>query len=415
MKTLGMVTEYNPFHNGHLYHLHRSLEESGCDSSVCVMSGNFTQRGEPAIVNKWTRAQMALEAGVDLVVELPLPYAMSGAEHFSFGSVKLLESLGIIDVICFGSECGDIETLEIAADVLAYEPDSFKIQLKKFLDSGISFPAARESALKSYFSENSPIGSAAAECLSEPNNILGVEYLKALKRIRSQIRPMTIKRSGAGHNEPALCDGISGAAAIRNSIISKKSELSGLGNVMPASSLRLLERDFELGKGPVYSDKFGKIILSMLRGMDPESLAKYPDVSEGLENRILEASYLSGSLEELVERIGTKRYALTRIRRILMSVLTGMEAENIRAFDDNGGPQYIRILGFSEKGRSLIALSKKKASLPIIVKPSNFKDSINPHLSRMLALEAHATDIYVLGYEGAEYRLGGQEYTSNLF
>jgi predicted nucleotidyltransferase len=415
MKTLGMVTEYNPFHNGHLYHLRQSLEKSGCDSSVCVMSGNFTQRGEPAIVNKWTRAQMALEAGVDLVIELPLPFALSGAEHFAMGSVKLLESLGIVDAICFGSECGDIETLNAAAEILASEPESFRKHLKAALDSGISFPAARQAAMKSYLSENPHNMPGAAECLSYPNNILAVEYLKALKRISGRMRPLTIKRTGAGHNDPAICGAVSGAAAIRNAILSKNLDLSALGDVMPATSLSLLKRDFDLGKGPVSGEKFGKIILSLLRSMDPEELANYPDMSEGLENRILEASSQSGTLEELVENIGTKRYTRTRIQRILMSVLIGMTADAVRGFDDNGGPQYLRILGFSEKGRALLALAKEKAALPIIVKPSNFKDSDDPDIRRMLALESHSTDIYVMGYESSGYRLGGQEYTSNLF
>lgn len=415
MKILGMVTEYNPFHNGHLYHLRRSLEESGSDASVCVMSGNFVQRGEPAIVNKWTRAQMALDAGVDLVIELPLPYALSGAEHFALGSVKLLESLGIVDTICFGSECGDIATLEAAADILADEPESFRKHLKKYLDSGISFPAARESALKSYLSVNADNKPGIAECLSQPNNILAVEYLKALKRIPGHMRPITIQRTGAGYNDPALCGGISGAAAIRNAILSKKYELSDLEDVMPATSLSLLKRDFDLGKGPVYGEKFGNIILSLLRSMKPEDVIKYPDVSEGLENRILEASSQSGTLEELVERIGTKRYTRTRIQRILISVLIGMTADAVRGFDDNGGPQYLRILGFSSKGRDLILFAKEKATLPLIVKPANFKDSVNPLLRRMLTLESHSTDIYVMGYESSGYRLGGQEFTSNLF
>jgi predicted nucleotidyltransferase len=214
MKVLGIVAEYNPFHNGHLYHIQKSKEATGCDYVVCVMSGNFIQRGEPALLNKWARAEMALINGVDLVIELPVYYSLASAEFFAFGSVKLLDSLGIIDCLCFGSESGTIKELDMFADVFINEPESYKMFLSKNLKLGYSFPKSRSIALSEFLS-TSGINDQKLDELSKSNNILGIEYIKALKRISSAIKPYTIERIGTGYrSEKALGKIASATAAV---------------------------------------------------------------------------------------------------------------------------------------------------------------------------------------------------------
>ena len=198
MSVLGIVTEYNPLHNGHIHHLKESLAVSSADTAVCVMSGNFVQRGEPAIIDKWIRAEIALRAGMDLVIELPVVYALSSAELFAFGAVKILDSLGFVNAICFGSEAGALEPLDAIAEILANEPEEYKALLKKNLDKGLSYPASRESALKGF------LGTGMAELVSSSNNILAIEYLKALKRLNSPIKAFTIHRIGGAYNSECI-------------------------------------------------------------------------------------------------------------------------------------------------------------------------------------------------------------------
>ncbi len=427
MKVLGMITEYNPFHNGHIYHLRQSLIESGADASVCVMSGSFVQRGEPSIINKWVRAKTAVESGVDLVIELPVAYSLRSAEYFAWGAVKLLDSLGIVDTLSFGSECGSLSQLELIVNILSDEPDEYKVLLKAELSAGSSFPRARENAVRKFLSStaadlqsdsslHSGCGSSdAASCLSDSNNILGIEYLKALKKMTSSIKPITIRRIGNEYNSTTLDAELSSASSIRTAIVAKRLKPTELADYLPEYSVKLMGNEFINGRGPVGIENFGQVLLSKLRGMTARDLAFYPDVSEGLENRILEAASKSGTLGELISLSVSKRYTLSRIRRILFSVLIDMNSDLLADFDVNGGPQYIRVLGFNEKGRMLLSDIKKNASLPIMVKPANFKDADNPLLTQMLMLEAHATDLYVMAYTNPEQRFGGQEFTCNLF
>jgi predicted nucleotidyltransferase len=217
MKTIGIVAEYNPFHNGHLYQLQASRGQTGADCAVVVMSGNYTQRGEPAIVDKWARAEMALHSGADLVIELPVAYAMGSAEYFAYGAVKLLDSLNAVNMICFGSEAGSIEKLSAAAAILADEPESYKSYLKDYLSKGLSFPAARQKAISSYC-KNTYGKDDLSSLLKSPNNILGIEYLKALRRLKSNIVPMTIERVGNEYNQAELTGKMSSATSIRKTI-----------------------------------------------------------------------------------------------------------------------------------------------------------------------------------------------------
>ena len=215
---LGIVSEYNPFHNGHILHLKKSLEMTKADFTIAIMSGNFTQRGDTSLIDKWAKTEMALKQGIDLVIELPTLYAISSAENFADGAVKILNSLGIIDYISFGSEIGEIKPLDDVATVLSKEPKDFSEILKRQLRSGLSYPKAREIAIQMYFG-TSPIYT---EALQNPNNILGIEYLKALKRSKSNITPITIKRNYNSYNSNDVKNGVASATAIRTMIMQKK-------------------------------------------------------------------------------------------------------------------------------------------------------------------------------------------------
>jgi predicted nucleotidyltransferase len=416
MKVLGIIAEYNPFHNGHLYHLEESKKLSSADYTVCVMSGNFIQRGEPAILDKWARTEMALLSGVDLVIELPVVYAMSSAEFFAYGAVKILDSLGVVDSICFGSETGSIYMLNKIADVLYNEPEDYKLKLKLYLAKGLSYPSAREAALKQYFSNITPIYEHISHLMNASNSILGIEYLKAIKRIKSSIVPLTIKRIKNEYNSQEITGNISSATAIRKHVFhcSQQRSCLNLSQVLPASSLAVLQREFECGRGPVFSKKFEDIIIYSLRKMSTEQIRNLPYVSEGLENRIKDAARSSGSLEDIIEKVITKRYTRTRIQRSIFSILTGLTADEFNLFNKYGGPQYIRVLGFNPKGRELLSVANKRASLPIIVKTANFKNSCNPLVRRMIEIESFSTGTYVLGFNSPMLRKSGQEFTRNI-
>ncbi len=440
MKVLGIVAEYNPFHNGHIYHIERSRELTGCDAVVCIMSGNFIQRGEPAIINKFARAEMALNCRADLVIELPHPYAMSSAESFSYGAVKILDSIGIVDSISFGSEHGNIDALNFIAGILDAEPEAYKLELKKQLEFGHSFPVCRQNALKKYLQDTNLTQSKGiafglsdiSELLETSNNILGIEYLKALKKIKSSITPYTIGRVSNSYKSTELTGTISSATAIRNSIVGSietneiLSALSGAATksnyeiseltaqTLPQASKAIIEREFFQGRGPNSIKNYQEIILSLVRRMKPEQLRELPDVSEGLEYRIKFAGENSGTFEELLENICTKRYTQTRIQRILFSLLTGLSKKDKELFFEYGGPQYARILGFNKIGRLLLSEMKKKSSIPVITKTADFKNSCNKLLVKMLEIEAQTSDMYVLGYKNPAFRKAGQEFTHNL-
>ncbi len=416
MKVLGLITEYNPFHNGHLFHLRQSKALSGADYTLCVMSGNFIQRGEPALINKWARARMALEAGVDAVIELPTVYAMASAEFFAHGAVSILEKTGIVDFICFGSEHGRIEALDSIAKVLVDEPESYKAALRLQLSKGISFPAARELAVKDYFKSHGDPELHMEEVMGSSNNILGIEYLKAIRKLESRIIPLTIRRVGSAYNSAEFTGGMSSATSIRKHLQGEPLQASrtALSGVLPAPSLSILSEELQNGRGPVFPADFENILLAGLRKASPEELQLLPDVSEGLENRIKEAACQSGTFSELVDNIATKRYPRTRVQRILFNSMLGVTSDETDRFNRHGGPQYIRVLGFNKKGRELLSQMNRKASLPVVVKTADFKNSCNPLLKRMLELESLATDLYVLGCKNPAFRKAGQEFTQNV-
>jgi predicted nucleotidyltransferase len=415
MKVLGIVAEYNPFHNGHLYHLQTSREITGADCVVAVMSGNFTQRGEPAIIDKWARTEMALLNGIDLIIELPFAYAMASAEFFAYGAVKLLDSLGAVDMMCFGSESGDLESLSEAACILGDEPQDYQLALKASLSSGKSFPAARQEALSTYLTNRFGEDNLSTS-LKSPNNILGIEYLKALKKLNSRIKPMTLGRNSSDYSSVSLSGKFSSAAAIRRIICTEPwSEAKmQLEASVPEQTLNLLGREFGLGRGPVTSSDFSQLLLSALRKMTTEEIKALPYMEEGLENRFKQAADSSGSYDELLDAVCTRRYTSTRIQRILFSALAGLTDGLFETFNSNGGPSYIRILGLNNTGRQLLSSIKDCTALPVITKASDFKNSDIPCVTSMLQLETNASDQYVLAFRTTELRKSGSEFTRNV-
>ena len=415
MKVLGIVSEYNPFHNGHLYHLQASHALSGADCVVAVMSGNFTQRGEPAIVDKWARTEMALLCGVDLVIELPCIYAMSSAEYFAFGAVKLLDSLGVVNMMCFGSEAGSLEKLSETASILSEEPEQYKLILKEALSTGKSYPAARQEALSGYLLSQYGYDSF-SEILRGSNNILGIEYLKALRQLNSSILPITIERAGSEYNSIELSGELSSATSIRKILAENfwSNARQLLITALPNQSLAILEREIELGRGPVFPSDFTMLLFSILRRMSAEEISSLPYMEQGLENRFKQAAESTGSYQDLLDALCTRRYTNTRIQRILFSLLTGLRQDKFDLFNRNGGPAYIRVLGFNETGRKLLSSIKDIATLPVITKAANFKNSDISGVSAMLQIEAAASDQYVLGYKNTALRKSGSEYTRNV-
>lgn len=392
---LGIVSEYNPFHNGHLYHLNESKKITNSDYTVAIMSGNFMQRGEPAFIDKWSRTKMAIESGIDLVIELPTIYAISSAENFATGAVKLLDALKIVDFISFGSECNDISVLEDITKVLCSEPADYRTLLSHELSRGISFPKAREKALMMYLNDVRRF----ANVLSSPNNILGIEYLKALRKQKSNIEPISIKRNGSEHNENIISPNskIASATAIRNTCLSNN--FSVLQNVIPKSTYTILEENIHRGNFVQGLSTFDKEIIYTLRKMSTSEIADLPDVSEGLEFALKTAANSCNSVIELLSMIDSKRYTKTRIQRILLYAILGITKKDMQ-ISKNITP-YIRVLGFNQKGKIMLSeISNKNSKIPLVTSVKKFMDNVpNKNLKMLIEKDIWASNVYTLGYE----------------
>ena len=388
---LGIVSEYNPFHNGHLMHLQKSKELTHTDFTIAVMSGNFVQRGDTSIVDKWTKAEMALKSGVDLVIELPTLYAISSAENFADGAIKILNSLGIVDYVSFGSEIGEITPLDDVASVLYKEPKEFSSLITRQLRSGLSYPKARELAIQMYFGSSQKY----IDVLENPNNILGIEYLKSLKRLKSPITPITLKRKYSDYNSNDIKSGIASATAIRTMLQKGKN----IHYVVPYETYELLEEKKKYGQIIPSLSIFSKEIIYTLRKMTLSEIATLPDVSEGLENKIKAAANTSNNLEELILKIKSKRYTQSRIQRILLYALLNISEKDITMSKKQ--MPYIRVLGFNKNGKKIIsAIANQNPKLQIIVSVKKFmENNTDKHLHTMISKDIFATNVYTLGYE----------------
>ncbi|GAG66855.1 unnamed protein product [marine sediment metagenome] len=435
MKTLGIITEYNPFHNGHLYHLCKAREITGVDYVVAVMSGNFLQRGEPAIINKWARTKMALNAGVDLIIEIPFVFSTQDANGFAFGAIKLLDSLQIIDYLCFGCETDNLDTLYSIGNFLNIEPQKYKDLIVCNSKNGYEFPKARSQALCEYHMIFGIHGlekissSELNKLLKYPNNILALEYIKHLLNLKSKIKPVAIKRMGASYHQKNITGNISSATSIRNEILnnlsSSKTDLFMLNDkiksTIPSSGFPVLEKELREGRGPITLDSYRQYILATLRRMSSEDISRIHGVTEGLENRIKKASLKSYTVEQLINSIKTRRYTRTKIQRIILHLMMNLYKEDITIFN-KCGPLYARVLGFSKKGKTLLRTIKKKSSTPLISKLSNYlrqiiseeNNNVRNRLIKMLDYDILATDIYVLGNKKAEDRVARLDFTHKI-
>lgn len=412
MNITGLIVEYNPFHLGHSYHLHKAKELIKPDGVICVMSGNFIQRGEPAMFDKWARAKMALLGGADLVIELPVIYAMASAEFFAYAGVAILNATGVTESICFGSENGNIEELKSIAKLLTDEPEEYRELLKKFLAEGISYPSAREKALTGYFNQSGEELNNISQAISGANNILGIEYLKALIKLKSSIKPLTVKRMGNNYNDTNISDGFSSATSIREHI--RQGGLTDtVGTAIPKSTEAVIKEEMAAGRGPMFLHDFDNVVLTALRMLGEDGTEHLPYMSEGLHNRLYKGLSQASSVSELVDKCCTKRYTKTRISRGIFHSLTGLTDFEFGHFNSVGGPQYIRVLGFNQRGREILSEMKKTSSLPIIIKAADYSKALDESGRRMFETEARSTDMYVLGYRGAN-KGTGQEFTRNV-
>ncbi|MBS5854700.1 MAG: nucleotidyltransferase [Clostridium sp.] len=390
-KVLGIIAEYNPFHNGHLLHLEKSKKICGAQYSVCIMSGNFVQRGNTSIVNKWAKAEMALKSGVDLVLELPTVYSISSAENFAEGAIKLLNSLKIVDTVSFGSENSDINVLNRISSILQEEPKQYLELLNSELKKGLSFPKARENAILLYLNDEKYLN-----ILNQPNNTLAIEYLKALKKYKSHISPISVKREKVFYNSNCIVDEYASATAIRNMIIHE--QFNDIRKVVPTSSYNLLMDEIEKGHLVIDISKFEKEILYAIRRLSADDIKNIPEVTEGLENAIKNASNSCNNLSELINIVKSKRYTQTRIQRILLYILLNITKKDMYLSRKN--IPYARILGYSPQGKELISeIYRANPKITLITSVKNFLDSSNNKTYKyMLNKDILATNIYTLAY-----------------
>ncbi len=381
MRVVGIIAEYNPLHNGHIYHLERAKSLSGSDFCVVVLSGNFVQRGEAACTDKFSRAAWALSAGADLVLELPSVYAVAPAERFAAGGVRTLGATGVVTSLAFGCEAPDLQTLYQISDIIATEPPALQAAIKRHLSLGKSFPRARFDALLEY---GVPRNMLAA--IAQPNNILAVEYLSALRKFAPGIEPLPIERIGTGYHSEQIAGEFASATAIRKAIIEGRHEIL---STMPSF----------VGGPLLYDEQFiipqealSDVMLYALRRMSAAELAALPDIGEGFENVLYRSVREARTLLELYERIKSKRYTLARCKRIVVSALLGITTDQVRQtiLSREGG--YLKVLGFRRQARALISEIARRKTAPLILRNSDL-EACPPFVRQNIETDMLSTDI----------------------
>jgi predicted nucleotidyltransferase len=382
MKSVGVIVEYNPFHNGHAFHINKAREVSEADIVIAVMSGNFLQRGEPALVSKWTRAKMALFAGVDIVFELPYQFATQQAETFAKGSVSLLAAAGC-DSICFGSESGNIDTFEKTFNFIQAHHSFFQQQIKSHISDGISYPKALSLAFTDLGPDETMVD------LSKPNNILGFHYINAIRNQSKRIDVFTIQRKNAHyHDENFTSETIASATSIRKALFKQNNPMEEIVQYLPKTSFDLL-LDYKEKFGSFHSwEQYWPYLKFKLLQSSPDDLREIYEVEEGIENRFLSCVLQADSFEQFMNMIKTKRYTWTRLQRICLHILMNAKKTEMRSLSSK--ISYLRLLGMSERGRKYLNKQKHQLSIPLISKLSAYKgDEIN--------LDIRASRIYSLG------------------
>ena len=391
MKTVGIVAEYNPFHNGHAYQIAMAKKMTGADYCIVVMSGDFVQRGTPAIMDKYIRAQSALENGADLVLELPVYYAASSAEYFASGAVALLDKLGVTDTLCFGSECGDVNVLSALAEALLDETPQFKKILQQQMKTGATYPQARNHAL----SVTAPHLTSALHVLQSPNNILGLEYIKAIKRRQSRIRPYTLNRLGAGYHIAALESSYSSALAVRESI-SIKEDISYIKDQIPPSVYDAMEKAF--GRTfPILPDDLSALLPYKLMLECDSDYTSYLDIDESFSDRLANILPSYTDHASFCEQLKTKNMTYTRVSRNLLHILLNIYKADMDSFCKEDYGYYVRMLGFRKEAEPLLGLIKEHSEIPLLSKLANADSVINQtNGKKMLAADIRSSNIYSL-------------------
>ena len=393
MHTIGIVAEYNPFHSGHRHHIQavRQAFGPGC-AVVCAMSGNFVQRGDFAVMRTHARAEAAVRGGADLVLELPLPWAIASAEGFAAGGVGVLAATGAVDTLVFGSECGDTETLKAVAAAL--ESESFAAYLRQGLQEGVSFAAAREAAARKLLGEKAAV-------LAQPNDILGVEYCKAIARQNAVMEPLALPRRGVGH-DGGTAEGFASASHIRELLING----ACADEFLTPESAAICARECAAGRAPVTMANAERAILARLRAMREEDFAPFDGGGEGLYHRFYDAVQRETSIEDILAAAKSKRYAYARLRRLLLAVYLGVTPEDI--------PQrvpYLRVLACNERGREVLKTMKTTAAAPVLTRSADVR-RLDAAAQRLFALTARAEEQYTLAYPSLAAAKPGSAWTT---
>lgn len=401
MGAVGIIVEYNPFHNGHQFHIGEARRLSRQADVIAVMSGSFVQRGEPAIIDKWCRAQMAITSGVDLVLELPTVFALRSAQYFAAGAVRLLAALGCVSHLCFGAEEPNINKL-IQTFTLTNKAQTVELLKTRMRQNGSSYASAIAEIIQT-----------STGVMLSPNNILAIEYLRALDHFAPNITPLLVNRRTSAYHDQTIAGHLASATAIRK-VITDNSQFDLITPVMPANVFVLLKKALQTQDGPATINALAKPIIAALRLRPLAELTIQAEMIEGLQNRIKRAACEAIDLDSLLAKITAKRYTPAKIKRILLYTLLQTRAEQLTTFDQDG-PLYARVLAFNERGRALLKTMDKTSALPVIIKTARYLNSRtldNPRspLETMLAIDAHASDIFGLSLPNDHWLAGGQDF-----
>lgn len=385
MKACGIIVEYNPFHNGHYFHLHQSKQKTDSDIIIAVMSGNFLQRGEPALVSKWARTKMALANGADLVIELPYVFATQKAEIFAAGSISILSALDV-DAVCFGSESGDIEAIQNTISFLKANNETYNSYIKQFLLKGNSYPKSASLAFQKLSGSENVLD------LSSPNNILGYHYVKAILEQGSSVTPFTIQRKNAGYHDVSFADEkIASATSIRKALEKDKDvNFAAIEQVIPEETLHILEDYYNQNNILHTWEAYYPYLQYKILTATSEELNRIYEAEEGLENRLIHAAKNSTTFNHFMNTIKTKRYTWTRLQRLCVHVLNNIKKSDIEQFDLTQA-NYIRVLGMTSNGQYYLNQKKKTIGLPLISTVSQWEDP-------MLSIDIKAATTYALAY-----------------
>ena len=391
MKTVGIIAEYNPFHNGHAYQISMAKKMTGADYCIIVMSGDFVQRGAPAVMDKYIRTRSALENGADLVLELPVCYASGSAEYFASGAIALLDKLGVTDTLCFGSECDDIDSLSELAETLLDETPQFKQVLRQQMKAGAPYPQARSHAL----SVTAPHLTGSLHILQTPNNILGLEYIKALKKRRSSIQPYSIKRMGSGYHTAGLEGSCSSALAIRESI-SRRNDIRYIKDQVPAAVYSAMEEAFG-HTFPLLPNDLSALLSYKLLSEQNRGYTSYLDIDASFSDRLTRMLFSYTDYTSFCEQLKTKNMTYTRVSRNLLHILLDIHQKDVDAYCKEDYIYYAKMLGFKKEAEPLLGAVKKRTEVPLLSKLADADNLIdNKNGQKMLAADIRAGHIYSL-------------------